>query len=173
MKSPGDRPAIAPAYRPDMSERIAEVVALNISVGGIPKQPIEVAEIAHAGIVGDGHDHEKHNTPLQAISLLDLEDLDDLKREGFDVGPGATGENITLRGADIDQCEIGDRFLFSGGVELELTKRRKPCYVLDAIDPELKNAAPGRIGFLAKVIRPGVLRAGETVRIASRAMVDA
>ena len=147
-------------------EPFAHVVAVNVSDGGIPKRPLELAHVTTGGITGDAHDHEKHRTPLQALSLLDLEDLESLRAEGFDVGPGATGENITLRGGDIDALEVGTRLRFSGGLEIELSKRRKPCYVLDAIDPRLKEVANGRIGFYARVIEPGALRPGETIHVA-------
>jgi MOSC domain-containing protein YiiM len=118
------------------------------------------------GLENDGHHHAKHNTPVQAVSIIDEEDLADLKHEGFDVFPGATGENITVRGLNVDTLNVGDRLQFAGGVELELTKPRKPCYVLDAIHPELKHTIIGRCGFLAKVIREGEVRIGETIRIA-------
>ncbi|MHC4989554.1 MAG: MOSC domain-containing protein [Planctomycetota bacterium] len=141
------------------------VVSVNISDGGIPKRPVEHAEVESGGIVGDAHDHEKHNTPLQAISLLDLEDISDLKCEGFDVEPGATGENLTVRGLGVDELEIGDRLVLSGGVELRVTKKRKPCYVLDAISPDLKHAIAGRCGAYAEVVAQGVVRPGETITI--------
>ncbi|MHC4948134.1 MAG: MOSC domain-containing protein, partial [Planctomycetota bacterium] len=115
------------------------VVSVNVSSGGIPKHPIERGRVTEGGLEGDAHDHAKHDTPLQAISLIDLEDLDDLRGEGFDVYPGATGENITAAGLEVDELEVGDVLRFSGGVELELTKRRKPCFVLDAISPRLKE----------------------------------
>ena len=143
------------------------VLAVNISDGGIPKRPLDVARVEVGGIVGDGHNHDKHNTPLQALSLIDVEDLYDLSDEGFDVGPGSTGENVTLCGLSIDDLEIGTTLRFSGGVVAELSKRRKPCYVLDAIDPELKSVIVGRCGFYAKVIEPGTLRPGESVVIES------
>ena len=150
-----------------MIEPSAIVVAVNVSAGGIPKFSVDAGSVRGPGLEGDAHNHEKHNSPLQALSLIDLEDLDDLRHEGFDVFPGATGENITVRGVNIDARDIGDRIRFSGGVEIELTKRRKPCYVLDAIDPELKNVIVGRCGYLAKVIAPGTIRAGETVTVIS------
>ncbi len=68
-----------------MSESSPIVVAVNISPGGVPKHQIEIGEVTSAGLVGDGHDHAKHNTQMQAISLIDVEDLDDLRREGFEV----------------------------------------------------------------------------------------
>lgn len=140
------------------------VISVNLSPGGIPKRPVQVAQVDRNGLVGDGHNHEKHSTPLQAISILDIEDLDDLRAEGFEVFPGATGENITVRNLEVDKLNVGDRVRFFGGVELELTKRRKPCYVLDAIDPRLKQVIVGRCGFLARVLREGEIRAGETIK---------
>lgn len=141
------------------------VVSVNISGGGIPKLPVPAATVEPAGLVGDAHDHEKHNTPVQAVSIIDLEDLDNLRAEGFDVAPGATGENITVRGLDVDALEVGDRLHFSGGVAVELSKRRKPCYVLDAIDPELKVAISGRCGFYARVCTTGAIRSGEQIDV--------
>jgi len=146
-----------------MKDATPEVVSVNISPGGIPKTAVESVEVTFDGLAGDGHNHDKHNTPLQAVSLIDLEDLHDLRDEGYDVSPGATGENVTCRGLSVDDLEIGDRLRFSGGLEVELTKRRKPCYVLDAISPDLKKTIVGRCGYLAKVIRPAALRPGETI----------
>ena len=143
----------------------ARIVSINRSPGGIPKHPVPEIDVTRAGLRGDGHNHDKHNTPLQAVSLIDLDDLDDLREEGFDVYPGATGENVTLEGLDIDAASPGDRLRFAGGVELELSRRRNPCYVLDAISPALKTAIRGRCGFYARVVTPGRLRRGEPVRL--------
>jgi MOSC domain-containing protein YiiM len=155
---------------PDTIEAMATchpptVISVNISVGGIPKVAQPRADILPRGLAGDGHNHDKHNTPTQAVSLIDVEDLDDLRTEGFDVYPGATGENLTLRGLDIDRLCMGDRLRFTGGVELELTKARNPCYVMDAIDPELKKALIGRCGYLARVVHTGVIRPGEAIEV--------
>ncbi len=141
------------------------VVSVNVSAGGIPKRPIDVGRVTTRGLDGDGHDHDKHNTPLQAISLLGVENLDDLRGKGFDVGPGTMGENLTVRGLDVEGLEPGDRLHLSGGVELEFTKARKPCYVLDAIDPRLKEVTVGRTGGYAKVTTPGEIRPGETIEV--------
>jgi MOSC domain-containing protein YiiM len=149
-----------------MNVQPPRIVSINISSGGIPKRPVSRAQVTLAGLAGDAHNHDKHNTPVQAISIIDEEDLDDLHAEGFDVYAGASGENITVRGLNVDALAVGDRLRFSsGGVEVELTKPRKPCYVLDAIDPRLKDAIAGRCGYLAKVIRSGEIRAGETIEV--------
>ena len=57
------------------------VVSVNISAGGIPKRPVEVAAVTVDGLAGDAHDHDKHNGPHVAISLIDVEDCDDLAAE--------------------------------------------------------------------------------------------
>jgi MOSC domain-containing protein YiiM len=141
------------------------VISVNMSSGGIPKLPVESAQIARSGLLGDAHNHAKHNTLLQAVSIIDVEDLDDLCREGFDVYSGATGENLTARDLNVDALSVGDRLAFAGGVEVELTRARQPCFVLDSIDPQLKKAILGRCGFLAKVIREGEIRTGEAIEV--------
>lgn len=139
------------------------IIAVHLGPGGIPNRTVDRAEVTLDGLAGDAHDHEKHNTPLQAVCLIDVEDLDDLAAEGFAVGPGATGENLTVHGLDVDAVEIGDRLCLSGGVELEVTKFRTPCYVLDAIDPALKQSMRDRAGCYAKVVRTGTVTPGETI----------
>lgn len=146
-----------------MNESSAIVLSVNISDGGIPKLPIDVGDVTTNGLAGDGHDHEKHNSPMQAICIIDQEDLNDLAGEGYDLPPGATGENLTVRNLNADELNIGDRLRFSGGLELEITKMRKPCFVLDAIDPQLKETIKGRCGCYGKVIIPAQIRAGETI----------
>jgi len=151
-----------------MSDVTPRILSLNISPGGIPKTPVEIVRVTTEGLAGDGHDHDKHNGPFMALSLLDIEDYQDLQAEGYDVFPGATGENITCQNLSIDDLQIGDRLRFAGGVEVELTKKRKPCFVLDAIDPRLKEVIVDRCGFLAKVIIEGDVRIGETIEVVEK-----
>jgi MOSC domain-containing protein YiiM len=131
---------------------------------------VPACAIVVSGLVGDGHDHEKHNHPDHAVCLLDVEAIERFVAEGFPLVPGAVGENLTLRGVDVQSLSPGDRLRFAGGVELEITKARKPCFVLDAIDPALKVAAVGRIGVLARVIAGGMVEVGERVDV-DRAVV--
>jgi MOSC domain-containing protein YiiM len=75
------------------------------------------------------------------------------------------GENLTVRGLEVDDLQVGDRLRLSGGVELEYTKSRSPCFVLDSISPRLKEVVKGRCGGYAKVITPGEIRPGETIDV--------
>ena len=144
---------------------LGSLVSINISGGGIPKTSIPSVRLTTKGLQGDGHHHEKHNNPLQAVCLWDVELLGDLCKEGFPLSVGTIGENLTLRDVNIQKLLPGNILEFSGGVILELTKERKPCYVLDAINPKLKESILGRCGYYAKVISEGILAVEETIKI--------
>lgn len=151
-----------------MSHQLPEapvIVAINISRGGIPKFPVSSIMIHSGGLEGDGHNHEKHRTPLQAVCFQDEEKLDELKAAGYELRAGTTGENLTVRNLHVNSLPLGTVLKFSGGVVVELTKVRKPCYVLDAIHPKLKEDIVGRCGMYAKVLTGGLLRRGESIRV--------
>jgi MOSC domain-containing protein YiiM len=145
------------------SDQAGVVVAVCISAGGVPKHPVDRVEVTLDGLVGDGHAHEKHCRPDRAVSVQDVELLEQLVAEGYEVGPGIMGENITVRGMDVQSLAPGDWLRFEGGPVLELASVRKPCYVLDAIHPDLKDAVVGRCGFLCRVVATGVFSAGQRV----------
>jgi MOSC domain-containing protein YiiM len=140
------------------------VIAVCISAGGIPKLPQLEAVIVESGIEGDLHNHEKHRRLNRALSLLDLELLHELQAEGYRVEPGAIGENLTLSGVHVQSLAEGTR-LAIGDIIIRLEQPRKPCYVLDPIDPKLKDVLVGRCGYMASVERGGAIRPGMTVRV--------
>lgn len=75
------------------------------------------------------------------------------------------GENLTVRNLHVQCLAPGDRLYLEPGVVLELTAVRKPCYLLDQIDPRLKEVAIGRCVYIAKVIATGILRAAQKVTV--------
>lgn len=148
-----------------MQDNIPIVLSINISKGGIPKLPVSSIRLTVAGLEGDGHNHAKHNTPLQAICIQDLEKLEELSQNGYTLSPGHAGENLTVENLNVNELPIGAILKFSGGIILEISKIRKPCYVMDAIHPQLKEDAVGRHGMYARVLKEGILKAGETIEV--------
>ena len=146
-------------------EAAGVVVAVCVSPGGVPKHLVDRAAVVGSGLIGDGHDHEKHCHPDRAVSIQDLELLDQLVAEGYPVGPGILGENLTVKGVQVQRLTVGDRLYFEGGPILELACVRKPCYVLDSIHPNLKEIVVGRCGYLCRVVKPGPLFAGQRVHV--------
>lgn len=141
----------------------AQIISINISKGGIPKLPLDSVRVTFSGLDGDGHNHAKHNSPIQAVCLQDIEKLNELNQLGYELKPGQAGENLTVENLSVNNLPLGSVLKFSGGVILEISKVRKPCYVMDTIHPSLKEKAVGRHGMYAKVLKEGVLTSGETI----------
>lgn len=143
----------------------AYIVAINISSGGIPKKSQPKIMVNINGLEGDEHNHAKHNTPLQAVCIQDMEKLEELSQNEYFLTPGQAGENLTVKNLHVNSLSLGTILEFSGGVVLEISKVRKPCYVMDAIHLRLKEDAVGRHGMYAKVLKEGMLAVGEEIKI--------
>lgn len=143
---------------------VGTLLAVCASAGGIPKQPLTSARVTAAGLVGDGHAHAKHNRPDRAVSLFDIETLEQLQREGFPLFPGAIGENLTVQGLHVQRLQPGV-VLRIGDVRLRLELPRKPCYVLDDISPSLQEVIVGRCGYMASVVTGGLIEPGMQIEI--------
>jgi MOSC domain-containing protein YiiM len=141
------------------------VVSINVSEGGIPKLPVESIFVGQAGLQRDGHHHEKHRRPEQAVCLQDIEKLEEMSALGYALGPGTTGENLTVRNLDVNNLPLGTILEFSSGLRIELTKVRKPCYVLDQIHPQLKVDILGRCGAYARVLQEGFVHVHDPIRV--------
>ncbi len=155
------------------------ILQINISPGGIPKRPIPEAIITTEGIRGDRWSHpDIHGGPNQALLIITSEGIDELIAQGLPLFPGALGENLTTLGLDRRQIRIGQRYR-TGEIFFELTKRRAPCATLNVFGPGIQNAifdiqvkagdpsSPrwGLSGFYARVLRPGTIRAGDSIAL--------
>ena len=155
-----------------MSTKIPKVISINVSKGGVPKIPVKEVYVSESGLDGDGHNHEKHYRPTQAVCIQDIERLNELSALGYPLGPGTAGENLTVEGLHINSLPIGTILEFSGGLILEITRSRPTCYVMDQIHPRLKEDATDRHGMYAKVNRPGNLSLGERIKVRQPAHIS-
>ncbi|MGH7671142.1 MAG: MOSC domain-containing protein [Gemmatimonadaceae bacterium] len=115
----------------------------------MPKRPVERALVTVNGVVGDRQrDLENHGGVQRALCLYSAELLDALRAEGHDVGPGVTGENLTIRGVAWDAMTAGTRFR-AGPVEGEVTGYANPCH---NIHPYFVD---GRGARIAQKLHPG------------------
>jgi MOSC domain-containing protein YiiM len=148
------------------------IVQLSISRGGVPKTAVAVARVTESGLDGDGHrDQEHHGGPERAVCLYALEALHALQAEGHDVGPGTLGENVTVEGLDWETVGPDTRLLLGDGVLLEITRYTTPCRTIMRAfkDGEYSRVShtrhPGWSRVYARVLRGGVLRPGDAVRL--------
>lgn len=104
------------------------VHAIHVSDGGVPKRPIDVAEIGLRGVAGDRQANRKHHgAPWQALCLWSLEVIEELRAEGHPIEPGFAGENLTIRGLDWSALVPGLRLRIGPSVLAEVTAYAIPC----------------------------------------------
>ena len=136
---------------------------------GIFKEPVEgPVAVGPLGLEGDVQaDRRVHGGEEQAVYAYAIEDVEWWESElGRELGPGFFGENLTLRGVDVNGLRPGDR-LTAGGVTLEATKPRGPCQKMatKAGDPKFvkRFVKAGRPGMYLRVVEAGELAAGDAV----------
>jgi MOSC domain-containing protein YiiM len=158
---------------------LGNIIQINTSLGGLPKQAISGGFISLLGLEGDLHAHPAiHGGARKAILLIASEVVDELSARGYPLFYGALGENLTTRGIRMRDLRIGDQ-LRAGGARLEITHPRGPCSALhvygeslqqeiyDARVKALDPASPrwGMSGFYARVLSPGYVQTGDILSV--------
>lgn len=145
------------------------VAQLNVGGGGVPKRPVEVAEVGDRGLVGDRQaDRRNHGRPLQALCLWSSEVIEALQAEGHPIHPGAAGENVTISGVDWPSLRTGVQLLL-GDVLAEVSAYATPCaknagwFRARDFNRMLHDRHPGWSRVYAWVREPGTIRAGDPV----------
>jgi MOSC domain-containing protein YiiM len=140
----------------------------------IDKRPAAAAvPVGPAGLAGDEQaDKDNHGGPDQAVYAYAREDLDWWAgRLGRELGGGMFGENVTTEGLDVTGALIGETWRL-GEVVVQVTSPRIPCAVFrNWIDEKgwvREFRAAGRPGAYLRVLRPGMLRAGDPAELVSR-----
>ncbi|MBU8539917.1 MOSC domain-containing protein [Falsiroseomonas tokyonensis] len=163
------------------------VVAVAASSGHEFSKPVlpRITLLAGLGVQGDAHCGElvKHRSRVRAnpnqpnlrqLHLIPAERLASLRAQGFDVAPGALGENVTTEGVDLFALPRGSRLHLGATAVVEVTGLRNPCHQLDDFQKGLMKAtlerAPDgalllRAGIMAVVVEGGELAAGDTLRV--------
>lgn len=148
-----------------------------------PQEQIEL--LAGLGVAGDAHAGEtvQHRSRvaidptqpnLRQVHLMHAELFDELRQQGFRVGPGDMGENITTRGIDLLALPTGARLHLGERAMVEVIGLRNPCIQLDGFQPGLMAAVLGRdaqgqlirkAGIMGIVVAGGVVRPDDPIRV--------
>ena len=142
---------------------VVEAVSRSRSHSFSKRLELWIKLVAGHGVEGDAHfgTTVKHrsrvardpNQPnLRQVHLMHAELFDELRAQGFSVGAGELGENITTRGVNLLSLPRGTRLKIGRDAVVELTGLRNPCVQIDRFQP----------GLLAAVLAKG--DAGEIVR---------
>lgn len=148
------------------------IVQISVSPGGVPKRPVEAADVTTEGVAGDAQrDREHHGGPERAVCLFSMEVIRDLRAEGHPIEPGHIGENVTLEGLDWEAVTPGTRLLLGADVLLEITRYTSPCHNIRAsfaagdFGRVSQKKHPGWSRVYARVLRTGAIRRGDPVRL--------
>jgi len=114
------------------------------------------------GLVDDAHaDCCTH----RQVSLLATESIDKMRSLGFDVGCGDFAENLTTEGIDLVSLPVGTYLSIGKEIILEVTQIGKECHTRCAIYRQMGECIMPEEGVFARVIRGGLVRAGDQVRV--------
>ena len=128
---------------------------------GTQKFQIDKAEfrVGH-GIVGYAHAGNWH----RQVSFLGLGEIEEFRSRGAQVELGAFGENVVAEGFTFKELPVGTR-LKAGEVWFEITQIGKKCHSHCNIYKQVGDCIMPREGVFAKVLRGGVLKAGDSLEI--------
>lgn len=151
---------------------IGRIHQISVSPGGVPKLPVDQAEVGLRGLVDDDqNDKRHHGHPEQALCVWSLEVIEALQAEGHPIAPGYAGENITVADLDWNLVVPGTTLLIGDSVVAPVTFDATPCS---------KNAAwflgrdfrrmsqdlhPGWSRMYTSVTTGGTIRVGDPVRL--------
>ncbi len=130
---------------------------------GTKKEPVAEGILREDyGLIGDAHaDCCTH----RQVSLLAIESISKMRSLGFDVDPGDFAENLTTEGIDLVSLPVGTRTSIGKEVILEVTQIGKECHTGCAIYRRIGKCVMPKEGVFAKVIRGGLVKAGDQIRI--------
>jgi MOSC domain-containing protein YiiM len=140
----------------------------------IDKRPVAgPVRIDELGPQGDEHVDRSHGGLDAAVYVYAAEDAayfaGALDR---DIPPGYFGDNVRTRGLDVTSSRLGERWWLGEpgtGVLLEVAKPRTPCFNfsmrmgIEGFHVGFNRS--GRVGAMCRVLRPGVVRAGDPITI--------
>jgi MOSC domain-containing protein YiiM len=125
---------------------------------GYVRVPLEQARLVEGyGIEGDA----KGGHTSRQLNIMAFERLTALAEAGYNTTPGQMGEQIVVKGLDVEALQPGDRIQLGAAV-IEITKPRTGCDRFEAFQGKSRAPVP-EMGMMAKVITGGDIRLGDTV----------
>jgi len=149
---PGRVAAVSRDGRHRFSKDVVEAVTLLAGLG--------VDGDAHAGATVQHRSRvaaDPSRPNLRQVHLIAGELHDELHEQGFAVGPGQLGENVTTRGLDLLALPRGARLHLGEQAVVEVTGLRNPCAQIDGFQRGLLKAVTPRDPRGGVVRRAGVM----------------
>lgn len=165
----------------------ASIKSVNCSAAyTFTKAPMEfITLIEGIGVEGDIHSGKtiRHRSRvrkdptlpnLRQVHLIHTELHAELNENGFEIGPGEMGENITTSGVDLLALPRNTILHLGDLAQIQVTGLRNPCIQLNTLSPGLLKAvvdkdAEGNVirksGIMAIVLKGGHVKPGDLIRV--------
>lgn len=112
-------------------------------------------------IAGEGLEGCAHaNPPKREVLFASKQHLD-----AVGVEPGATRENLTVEGDDVERWPIGQRVRVGEAAVFEITMVCDPCHRMDELREGLRAELEGRRGMLARIVESGEVAVGDEITL--------
>ena len=173
---PGQWDATMPATLVSVNVGLPREFILNgrTFTSAIWKEPVAGrVRVQGVNVAGDDQaDRSVHGGPDKAVYAYSQEDYAWWSAElGRELSPGTFGDNLTIRGLDLDELVVGERWEI-GTVVLEACQPRLPCFKLGVRmeDPRFPSrfVQAARWGAYFRIVREGELTAGDEIRSVAR-----
>jgi MOSC domain-containing protein YiiM len=130
---------------------------------GTVKHPVPEGNIkVDFGMLSDAHAEAGIK---RQVSLMTIESINRMQKEGYNVVPGSFAENLTTEGIDLLSMPIGTRFAVGDEILLEITQIGKECHTGCAIFKQVGKCIMPKEGVFTKVLRGGVVKAGDEIKV--------
>ena len=147
----------------------------------------EIELVAGLGVVGDAHmgAQVKHRSRVRAdptqpnlrqVHLIPTELFTHVAAQGFEVGAGELGENITTTGIDLVSLPVGTVLRIGDDALVAITGLRNPCGQINGLREGLLEAVRERdddgaitrrlAGVMGVVVHGGAIRPGDQIDVA-------
>lgn len=148
----------------NLSGRVkGQVVSVNISrKKSVRKKPVGQGKLKKSyGFIGDAHAGDWH----RQVSLLALESIEKMQKQGLKVKPGDFAENITTQGLELVSLPIGTKIRVGKNILLEVSQIGKVCHTKCAIYYQAGDCVMPREGIFAQVLEEGEVKVGDQVEV--------
>jgi MOSC domain-containing protein YiiM len=151
----------------------------NGEPSAIRKSPVSgPVRLERLGLEGDEHVYHLHGGRDKAL-FQHAEEHYRMWAErfpDFDPGRPVFGENILTEGMTESTVCVGDRYAIGSEVVVEVSQPRQPCWKIgyNAGHTELPRLMQelGATGWYYRVITPGAIRAGDTLKLLERPLPE-
>lgn len=163
-----------------------QIIAVSRAAGNVFTKPVcdAITLVEGLGVENDAHNgvtvqhlylkKKDASAPnLRQVHLIQSELFNYLRENGFDVGAGELGENITTSGLSLTDIPAGTR-LNMGDACVELTGLRNPCKQIDGFQKGLTKAVTAKnaddrahlkFGVMGVVLAGGTIKPGDAISL--------